>query len=270
MTKINDEFPTVIPSEVDAFLRRVGILQLRFASLRITGLRSFGLRHSLVIRIPIFVICVAFVALSVFAESPSAKEILDSVRMVESRQQIDLQGQLRQDDILIPFRLVQDGPLIRYSFINPDETLQLRLGENSSRLDLVTETGAEKVGASKLREQIRGTIVTYGDLAFKFLYWPEQRVLGEENVRTRKCWKLQLRAPSRESQYSNVLLWVDKTSGALMRMEGYNWNAQLVKRFEVVSAQKIEGRWFLKQMRIEQFQPGGNHVQARAYLEIKR
>ena len=222
-------------------------------------------------RIPTFVICVVFVALSVFAESPpSAEEILDSVRMVESRQQIDLQGQLRQDDILIPFRLVQNGPLIQYSFANPDEILQLRLGENSSRLDLVTDAGAEKVGTSKLQEQIRGTIVTYGDLAFKFLYWPEARVLGEENVRTRKCWKLQLRAPSRESQYSNVLLWVDKTSGALMRMEGYNWNAQLVKRFEVVSAQKIEGRWFLKQMRIEQFQPGTNHVQARAYLEIKR
>jgi hypothetical protein len=190
--------------------------------------------------------------------------------MIESRQQIDLQGQLRQDDMVIPFRLVQNGPLIRYSFTNPDETLQLRLGENSSRLDLVTDAGTEKVGVSKLQEQIRGTIVTYGDLAFKFLYWPEARVLGEENVRTRKCWKLQLRAPSREAQYSNVLLWVDKTSGALMRMEGYDWNARLIKRFEVVSAQKIEGRWFLKQMRIEQLQPGTNHVKARAYLEIKR
>ena len=95
-------------------------------------------------------------------------------------------------------------------------------------------------------------------------------MLGEENVRTRKCWKLQLRAPSRESPYSNVLLWVDKVSGALMRMEGYDWNAKLVKRFEVVSAQKIEGRWFLKQMRVEQLQPGTNHVEARAYLEIKR
>jgi len=218
-----------------------------------------------------FVISVMFAVLSVFAEPlPSAKEILDSVRMIESHQQIDLQGQLRQEDSVIPFRLVQNGQLIRYSFTNPDETLQLRLGENSSRLDLVTDSGTEKVGVSKLQEQIRGTILTYGDLAFKFLYWPEARLSGEESVRTRKCWRLQLRAPSHESQYSNVLLWVDKMSGALMRMEGYNWNAQLLKRFEVVSAQKIERRWFLKQMRIEQFQPGTNHVQARAYLEIKR
>ncbi len=180
---------------------------------------------------------------------PSAKDILASVRMMESRQQIDLQGQLRQDNIVVPFHLVQNGPLIRYSFANPDEVLQLRLGENSSRLDLVTGGGSEQFATSKLKQKIRGTSVTYEDLAFKFLYWPTAR---------------------RESQYSNVLLWIDKVSGALMRMEGYDWNAQLAKRFEVVSAQKIEGRWFLKQMRIEELQPGTNHVQARTYLEIKR
>jgi Outer membrane lipoprotein-sorting protein len=236
-----------------------------------TGFLDFARNDRDWIRYSCFVICFVLTAWSVFAEPPpSAKDILDSVRMLESRQQIDLQGQLRQDDVVIPFRLMQNGPLIRYTFTDPDETLELRLGENSSRLELVSDAGTEKVGASKLQEKIRGTIALYGDLAFKFLYWPTARVLGEEKVRTRKCWKLQLRAPSRESPYSNVLVWADKTSAALMRMEGYDWNAQLIKRFEVVSAQKIEGRWFLKQMRVEQFQPGTNHVEARAYLEIKR
>jgi len=228
-------------------------------------------RHSSFVIRPFALAVSLLMPLAAHAQSPpSAKDILASVRMMESRQQIDLQGQLRQDNIVVPFHLVQNGPLIRYSFANPDEVLQLRLGENSSRLDLVTGGGSEQFAASKLKQKIRGTGVTYEDLAFKFLYWPTARVLGEENVRTRNCWKLQLRAPSRESQYSNVLLWIDKASGALMRMEGYDWNAQLAKRFEVVSAQKIEGRWFLKQMRIEELQPGTNHVQARTYLEIKR
>jgi hypothetical protein len=236
-----------------------------------TGFPGFARNDINWIRYSCFVIYFALTAWSVFAEpSPSAKDILDSVRMVESRQQIDLQGQLRQDDTVIPFRLMQNGPLIRYTFTDPDETLELRLGENSSRLELVSDAGTEKVRPSKLQEKIRGTIVLYGDLAFKFLYWPAARVVGEENVRTRKCWKLQLRAPSHDSPYSNVLLWVDKASGALMRMEGYDWDAKLIKRFEVVSAQKIERRWFLKQMRVEQFEPGTNHVEARAYLEIKK
>jgi hypothetical protein len=55
-----------------------------------------------------------------------------------------------------------------------------------------------------------------------------------------------------------------------MRMEGYDWNGQLAKRFEVVSAQKIDHRWFLKQMRVEELQPGTNKVQSRTYLEFKR
>src|SRR5713226_711713 len=204
------------------------------------------------------------------APPPSAKEILDSVRMLESRQQIDLQGQLRENEIVVPFRLTQTGPLIRYSFADPEEVLELRLGENGSRLDLVTDTGTEKFDASRLDQKIRGTGVTYEDLALKFLYWPDARVLGDETVRTRSCWKLQLHAPSRESQYSNVFLWVDKASGALMRMEGYDWNGQLAKRFEVVSAQKIDNRWFLKQMRVEELQSGTNKVRSRTYLEIKK
>ena len=215
-------------------------------------------------------LALTFTSLAYSEPVPSAQEILASVRMLETRQQIDLHGQLRDNETVIPFRLIQTGPIIRYSFSNPAEQVQLRLGENSSRLDVVTDTGTEKLAASKLDQAIRGTGVTYEDLALQFLYWPNARVLGQENIRTRNCWKLQLRAPSRESQYSNVLLWIDKTSGALMRLEGYDWNGQLAKRFEVVSAQKIDNRWFLKQMRIEELQPGTNNVQSRTYLEIKK
>ena len=204
------------------------------------------------------------------APPPSAKEILDSVRMLEARQQIDLEGQLREDEKVIPFHLTQTGPLIRYSFADPEEVLQLRLGENGSRLDLVTAAGSEKFPAEKLNEKIRGTGISYEELALKFLYWPNVRVLGDETVRTRSCWKLQSVAPSRDSQYWNVVIWVDKASGALMRMEGYDWNGKLAKRFEVISAQKIDDRWFLKQMRVEELQPGTNKVRARTYLEIKR
>jgi len=53
-------------------------------------------------------------------------------------------------------------------------------------------------------------------------------------------------------------------------MEGSDWNGRLAKRFEVISGQKIEGRWFLKQMRIEEMQPGTTKVQSRTYLEIKK
>jgi hypothetical protein len=204
------------------------------------------------------------------AALPDAKDILTSVRLQQALQEVDLDGQLRENEKVIPFRLTQNGPVIRYSFTNPDEALQLRLGENDSRLEEVTKSGVEKITPAQFDHKVRGTSVTYEDLALKFLYWQNGRVTGENSIRTRYCWKLELKAPSRQSQYSNVWLWVDKEGGALMRMEGYDWNAKLAKRFEVISAQKIEGRWFLKQMRIEQMDPSTGKVQSRTYLEIKK
>jgi hypothetical protein len=202
--------------------------------------------------------------------TPSAKEILATARWQQARQQVDLQGQLRSDATVVPFRITQTGPLIKYSFANPPEALQLRLGENDSRLEFLSGAGAEKITPAQFDRKVRGTSITYEDLALKFLYWPNARVVGEEPVRSRRCWKIELQPPSRESQYSNITLWVDKNTGALMEMEGYDWDGRLVKRFEVVSAQKIDGRWFLKQMRIEEIQPTTHKVQSRTYLEIKK
>jgi hypothetical protein len=212
-----------------------------------------------------------FATMAIGADAPpSAREILDQVRLQQSQQQLDLQGQLRSDATVIPFRITQTGPVIRYTFTNPAEVVQLRLGENGARLDLVLQNSTKKFSSSRLDERIGGTAVTYGDLALKFLYWPDAQVVGADTLRTRNCWKLRLTAPSKDAPYATVLLWVDKESGALMRMEGYDGKGQLKKRFEVVSAQKIEGRWFLKQMRIEEMEPGASKVRSRSYLEIKK
>jgi hypothetical protein len=202
--------------------------------------------------------------------APSAKEILASVRMQQSSQQIDLQGQLRENATVVPFRLMQTGGVIRYSFTNPDEALQLRLGESGSRLEEITREGVDNVAGAEWEQKVRGTAITYEDLALKFLYWPDAKVIGEDYIHTRRVWKIELTAPSRQSHYSKVFLWVQQEGGALMRLEGFDWNGKLAKRFEVVSAQKIEGRWFLKQMRIEELQPNTGKVQTRTYLEIKK
>jgi Outer membrane lipoprotein-sorting protein len=215
-------------------------------------------------------LALALLALDANAAPPSAKEILASVRLQQTQQALDLEGQLRQDATIVPFRLTQNGPVVRYSFTNPAEALQLRLGEEDSRLEEISKSGTEKITPAQFDHKVRGTAVTYEDLALKFLYWPKAQVIGEETIRTRSCWKLRLIAPAKDSQYATVLLWVDKEGGALMRLEGYDEKRRLEKRFEVVSAQKIEGRWFLKQMRIEAMQPGTNKVQTRTYLEIKK
>jgi hypothetical protein len=210
------------------------------------------------------------VSRAIAAPFPEAKEVLASVRLRQSQQELELQGELREGPTIVRFRLTQTGPVIRYTFSNPEQALQLRLGESDSRLEEVTGEGVEKIAPAQFDRKVRGTSVTYEDLALKFLYWQTGHVTGENEIRTVACWKLEMRAPSRQSQYSNVWLWVGKENGALMKMEAYDWNAKLSKRFEVVSGQKIEGRWFLKEMRIEELDPGTGKVKTRTYLDIKK
>ncbi len=213
----------------------------------------------------------ALAATSAFAaSSPSAKEILESVRLQQAKQELELQGQLREGPVVIPFRLTQTGPVIRYSFSKPDEALQLRLGDNDSRLEEITGDKLEKIAPAQFDHKVRNTAVTYEDLSLRFLYWPNAKVIGDDTIQMVDCWRLELRAPPQQSQYSTVRLWVQKDGAAIMKVEGYDANGKLTKRFQVVSGQKIEGRWFLKQMRIEQIDSATGKVKTRTYLEINK
>ena len=115
---------------------------------------------------------------------------------------------------------------------------------------------------------VRGTGITYEDLFLRFLYWKKPKLLGEDTIRSRKAWKIELQAWGTSSQYGGARLWIDQESGALLRIEGYNRDGKLLRRFEVISAQKIDGQWMLKQMRVETLDPGSNKILNRTYLEV--
>src|SRR4051812_28098204 len=214
-----------------------------------------------------------FLCLLIFEDShaaPPAQEILATARHAVAQQEINVAGQLRENGRIVPFRLTQTGPVIRYSFTNPDEALQLRLGDNASSLEAINASGVDKVSGPEFEQKVRGTAITYEDLALRFIYWPSANVVGEDYVASRRVWKIELKPPGRESQYSKVFVWCDQQGGALLKMEGYDWSGRLTKRFEVISAQKIEGRWFLQQMRIDQIDPNSGKRTAITYLEIKK
>src|SRR5438132_7526776 len=87
---------------------------------------AFGFRHSFVIRHSAFVIFLALAVPTDAAPAPSAKEILDLVRLLESRQQIDLVGRLRHEEKVILFLLTQTGQLDHYNISVPIDVLTFR------------------------------------------------------------------------------------------------------------------------------------------------
>ncbi|MBV8641967.1 MAG: outer membrane lipoprotein-sorting protein, partial [Verrucomicrobia bacterium] len=87
-------------------------------------------------------------------------------------------------------------------------------------------------------------------------------------VRTITCSIVLVQPASRNSEYSAVRLWIAKGRGALIKAEGFDWQSKVVKRFDVISGQQIEGKTIFKQIRIEQLDPQSSKVVSRTYLEL--
>ncbi len=158
---------------------------------------------------------------------PPPPEILDQVRLQQVATATRSAGPIAFDANVIPFRITQTGPVIRYTFYNPPEVLQLRLGEK--RLP-------PRPRAAKQHEKIRHLPARRQNRRHRRHLrrsGPQVSLLAAN----RKSSATTLSAPAIAGNcacnrprgpriYSNVLLWVDKESGAMMRMEGYDWQGR--------------------------------------------
>ena len=200
------------------------------------------------------------------ADDPDPQELLKVARMASTQQEAFLRGRLRSGPQSAPFTLQVDFGKLRFAFENPERVYEVRLAEDSSA---VYDARGRSLRRGMQEPVADGAPVTVEDLSLGFLYWPDARLLGEENVRGRGAWKIELRPGRRGSEFAVVRVWLDRASGALLRIEGFDWEGKLLRRFEVVSGQRIDGRWMLKQMRIEKFAPdNATRPVDRSYLEI--
>lgn len=220
-------------------------------------------------KLPIVAYCILMLPICVHANrAPDATEILKTARVTQMAQEATLNGYLRTKNERIPFSLELSQGRIRYRFENPAQEIQLELAEKEPVLREVTPP-ATKPSEVNPSDRLRGTAITYEDLALHFLYWPNPKIIGEDTIKTRGTWKIEVQAPRNRSQYGVARLWIEKESGALMRVEGYDMNGRIAKRFEVISGQKIDNQWMLRTMRVEEFEPGTRRIASRTYLEIR-
>jgi hypothetical protein len=198
-----------------------------------------------------------------------ANAILDQIRLAQAQIAKPLTGRLRPEDgEAIPFQLRLKGSQIDYQFTNPTESIKLQLTDSGSILSQEDAAGRQNLSGSKLQEFVRGTDITYEDLSLRFIYWRNAKLTGEQRVRAITCSIVDVQPSSRNTAYSTVRLWVAKDRGALIKAEGFDWQAKLIKRFEIISGQRVEGKTIFKQIRIEQINPETGKVISRTYLEL--
>jgi len=179
-------------------------------------------------------------------------------------------GVLTKGGKRVPFSIELSQTLIRFNFENPRQTINLDITEKSYRLKEVTAGSNKEVPAAMYSTGVRGTDLTYDDISMRYLYWPKKNYIGQETIRTRRCFVVDLYNPQRLGDYYLVRIFVDEESGGLMRMMGYDWNGKLIKSCTVTEGMKVNGATVLKNMEVVRYVPGTTKVAGETTFELKK
>ncbi|MEO0416687.1 MAG: outer membrane lipoprotein-sorting protein, partial [Verrucomicrobiota bacterium] len=203
-------------------------------------------------------------------DNMSGDEVMKLVRYSYTLHNRDFTGQLRLGVTKrVPFLLSLKPESIRFIFTEPDQVVFLDTRNNNFSLfegvggAQLTPVAPEKYGAT-----IRGTDVTYDDLSMRFLYWPNPKVTSQVKFKARDAWVVRVRNPDGRGNYSTVDCWIDKASGGLMKMIGYNAAGRPIRRFEVLHGKKFGDVWMVDEMRVETISPSTGKVSSSTRMQI--
>lgn len=201
----------------------------------------------------------------------TADEVLKLVRYSYTMYNRDFEGLLRLGIAKkIPFILSLQPEAIRFVFNDPAQVILLDTrNQNFALYEGVGGAELARVDASKYDDSIRGTDATYDDLSMRFLYWPNAKIAGQDKVKGRDCFIVRVVNPDGRGAYATVDVWIDKESGGMLKMIGYNRQGRPIRRFEVLHGKKFEDVWMVDEMRIETIDPGTGNVKSSTRMQIK-
>lgn len=201
----------------------------------------------------------------------TADEVLKLVRYSYTLYNRDFEGALRLGIAKkVPFILSLQPESIRFVFNNPAQVILLDTkNKNFALYEGVGGAELARVEPSKFDDTIRGTDVTYDDLSMRFLYWPNAKLAGTEKVKLRECWRVRVINPDGTGAYATVDVWIDKESGGMLKMAGYDRGGRPIRRFEVLSGKKFEDVWMVDEMRIETVDPSNGKIKSSTRMQIK-
>jgi len=196
-----------------------------------------------------------FLILPVCAAEKDAESIMKICRKAAAGQKADLSGRLRKDGIEdIPIKVFLREQNLQFKV--DEDRLHMRIREEGASLFTVDGSGRlTPFSKDRLTQPIRGSDTTFEDLTMLFLYWPNPRLVGEDQIGGEKCYRLQIDNPSKDGAFQSVLLWVHQKFGVFWAMRGFDLNGRALKQFQVEEIMRIdrEGDYGLKKMQVSVF-----------------
>ena len=135
------------------------------------------------------------------------------------------------------------------------------------RIEHVTKENAIISNLRALHSRIEKTDMTWAILTFSFLWWPNSHVVGTDSIRGRSCFVIDVSPPltiktsmpntCQESiediSIATTRLWIDKELFMLIQVLEKNTNEDPVRKLYVDSMKKIDGKWIIKDLVIQEY-----------------
>lgn len=198
-----------------------------------------------------------------------AEAIMKNVRQITALQDnLSLNGQVRGPRGKVPVTLFLQGGNIQFALDGGKERFHLRMNENDADLLEFREGAWKNFPPAKLVQPIAASDLTYEDLALRFLYWKNPRIVGEETLKGQKCWRIHVQNPNQKGRYKEISVWVAQKFSALMRVTAYDARRQPVKQFEITDVMKVNDLYTVEKMKVSSIQ--GGRFTSHTYLEFDK
>ena len=193
---------------------------------------------------------------------PDPARILEGARISATLTKLEegLKGQLRQGRKKTPVTLFLKGENIQFQYSEnkqPWRIFHMRLADEDFKLFEIVKGKTRNFERDKLVEPIADTDLTYEDLALRFFYWPNPKLLKNEKVSGQECYRIRIEKPAGTvGNYDHVEVWVHVKYGAFMRIRGYDEKGTLIKEFQVEDVMKVDNdTWTLRKMQVSSHNP---------------
>lgn len=135
------------------------------------------------------------------------------------------------------------------------ETLVVHWPKGKPAVFNFSQSGSDKnVPLKDPSAPIGGLDFSWTDLSLDYLWWPDGQIIGQETLKSRRCYIVELGAPAgATNSYAKVQLWIDPEVHVLLKAEGYDARNELVRRLLVKSFKRVDNLWTLQDMDIQSF-----------------
>ncbi|VGO22868.1 serpin family protein [Pontiella sulfatireligans] len=94
---------------------------------------------------------------------------------------------------------------------------------------------------------ILGTGLTWADLSFSVLWWPNSQLIDEEKKINRECYVVDVPVPDSKN---TMRLWIEKKMGMLLEAQTLDAKKKQIGRLKIKSIKKMDGMWVAKDLEL--------------------